>query len=129
MNISGPKTNDQIALIDDITDLAMQRLAPGLIRDATMAVRRDLVDDRLAAHARYRFLARRIDIGDDDTVGVVESARRIRAEGLSCANIGAVETWSGLACAPPIEPSSAWRGSLSDDARNRPPAGTVRWHT
>ena len=38
-----------------------------------MAVLRDRVGDRLAANARQGGFARRVNIGDDDMIGVVES--------------------------------------------------------
>ena len=42
-----------------------------------MAVRDDFIDDRLSADARERRFARRINIGHDNAIGVIESAPKL----------------------------------------------------
>ena len=50
----------------------MQPIEPRLIGHAAMSVRDDLIDDRLPADAGNRRFARRINVGHDDTIGVIE---------------------------------------------------------
>ena len=62
--------------------IAMQPIEPRLIADAAMAVRDDFIDDRLPADAGKRRFARRINVGHDDAVGVVESAPELAPQRL-----------------------------------------------
>ncbi len=60
----------------------METIQPRLIAHAAMAVRDDFIDDRLSADAGKRRFARRVNVGHDDAVGVIESAPELAPQRL-----------------------------------------------
>ena len=53
-----------------------------LIADAAMTMRDDLIHDRLAADAGQGRFARGINVGDDNAIGVIEGAPKLRRSAL-----------------------------------------------
>ena len=124
-----PRLSDEIAGIEHVADVAMHAIQARLISHPAMAVRGDLISDRLAADAGDRRFARSINIRHDDVIGVVERRGQILAATPWCANNDAAETLSARVSARRFALSPESREFPSDDARNRRPAEIDRSRT
>ena len=80
MNVAGAEAEDEIARCQHIADVAMHAHKTRLVSHTAMTVRRYRIGDGLAADSRNGRLARRINIGDHHTVGIVEGAPKFAAQ-------------------------------------------------
>ena len=127
VHVAGTETEDEIALQQHPAEIAVQPIEPRLVGNGAVAVLRNRVGDRLAAHPGSARFARRVNIRDHDLIGVVKSRPKFAAAALWSGNSDAVGTSSGRVCARPSERSRAWRGFRLDDARNRRPEESDRF--
>ena len=74
MNVSGAEAEHKIAAVENVANVAMDPLKARLITDGAMPMRCDCVGDSFAADFWERRFARRINVGHDDTIGVIERA-------------------------------------------------------
>ena len=74
MYIAGSQAQDQIASSDHIPKIAMYALQPRLISHGAVAMGYDLINNRLSADVRKRRFTRRINVGDNNAVGIIESS-------------------------------------------------------
>ena len=72
VNVARTETENEIAGLEHVADIAMQPVQPRLIGRAAMSVRDHFIDDRLSADSRNRRFARRINVRDEDAIGIVE---------------------------------------------------------
>ena len=98
VNVAGAEAQHEIAGVEHVADIAMHPFETRLITHAAMTVSHDFVGNRLAADARNRRFARRINVGHNHAIGVVEGAAKFTCTALWCANNDAVETWSAPVC-------------------------------
>ena len=126
VNVAGAEAENEIAGLDHVADIAMQPIESRLISRTAMSVRDDFIHDRLSADAGNRRFARRINVGDDDAIGIVKRAAEFFAQRLRARIAMRLKHRRGRACGRSISRSRASRGSRSDDARNHRRAGSAR---
>ena len=74
VNIAGAEAQDEIAGSDHVPDIAMNAIEPRLIGHAAMAVREISSTIVCPLMPGMRRFARRINIGHDNAIGVIEGA-------------------------------------------------------
>ena len=77
VHITGAETEHEIAFREHLTHVAMQPVEPRLIRNAAVPVRGNRIGDGLPAHARQRRLARGVNVGHDDAIGIIEGRAKL----------------------------------------------------
>src|SRR5436305_11048060 len=74
VNVARTHAQNEIAGVEHVSDIAMDPFKTRLITHSAMSMTRDFVSDRLATDARDWGLARGIDIGHNNAVGVIKRA-------------------------------------------------------
>src|SRR5262249_12179641 len=82
MNVSGTETENEIAGSEHVADVAMHAHKTRLISHSAMTVRQYGIGDGLTADSGNRRLARRINIGDDDAIGLIKGGAKLIAQRL-----------------------------------------------
>src|SRR5690242_3456168 len=82
MNISRSETQHQIAGINNIPNVTMDRFSSRLIGHVAMAMGDHLINNGLSAHARDGSFARGINVGDDHPICVIEGGPELSPQSL-----------------------------------------------
>ena len=80
VNVARTHAQNEIAGVEHVSDIAMDPFKTRLITHAAMSMTRDFVSDRLATDARDWRLARGIDIGHNNAVGVIKRASKFMTQ-------------------------------------------------
>ena len=80
VNVPGAKTQHEIAVLDLPAGVLVNAPDIGLKLNMRMSVGAHRVHDHLAGHTGNRFFAGRIDIGDEDAIGLVEGSAELLLE-------------------------------------------------